>query len=121
MRVTSIEWCDSTVNPVADGCVGCELWVPRRRRSCYAGRFTERTKGKGKFDQPPTLYPGRRAWAAQWPDLTGHAGLNQLEREMLDLKILNDGKDFVIKQLREERDGFIQGVDHSALQDQCSC
>ena len=31
----------------------------------------------------------------------------KLEMELMDLKILNSGKDFVIEQLRQERDGFI--------------
>ena len=33
---------------------------------------------------------------------------NQVEKEVMDLKILNSGKDFLIDQLRNERDGFIQ-------------
>jgi len=31
-----------------------------------------------------------------------------LEKQVMDLKILNSGKDYVIQQLRQERDGFIQ-------------
>jgi hypothetical protein len=30
------------------------------------------------------------------------------EKQVMDLKILNSGKDYVIQQLRQERDGFIQ-------------
>lgn len=33
-----------------------------------------------------------------------------LEREVMDLKILNGGKDYVIEQMRKERDGFTQQV-----------
>jgi hypothetical protein len=33
--------------------------------------------------------------------------VRQLEKEVLDLRILEAGKDFWIKQLREERDGFV--------------
>lgn len=36
--------------------------------------------------------------------------LKALEQEVLDLKILNGGKDYVIEQMRKERDGFIQQV-----------
>jgi len=32
---------------------------------------------------------------------------DHLEKEVLDLKILNGGKDFLIDQLRKGRDGFI--------------
>jgi hypothetical protein len=32
---------------------------------------------------------------------------SQQEKEIMDLKILNKGKDFLIEQLRQERDGFI--------------
>ena len=35
------------------------------------------------------------------PDQVG-----KMEKEVIDLKILNKGKDFLIEQLREERDGF---------------
>lgn len=31
---------------------------------------------------------------------------SKLEKEVIDLKILNSGKDFLIQQLRQERDGF---------------
>lgn len=41
---TTIQWCDSTVNPV-QGCDGCELWAANRR-SCYAGRIHSRFAGK---------------------------------------------------------------------------
>jgi hypothetical protein len=34
--------------------------------------------------------------------------LRQLVKEVMDLKILNSGKDFFIDQLRQERDGFVQ-------------
>lgn len=45
------------------------------------------------------------------PD-TGHDTdhTRALEREVMDLKILNGGKDYVIEQMRKERDGFIQQV-----------
>lgn len=45
------------------------------------------------------------------PD-TGHDTdhTRALEREIMDLKILNGGKDYVIEQMRKERDGFIQQV-----------
>lgn len=45
------------------------------------------------------------------PD-AGHdaSRLKALEQEVLDLKILNGGKDYVIEQMRKERDGFIQQV-----------
>lgn len=35
-----IQWTDDSVNPTK-GCDGCELWN-KKRRSCYAGRITER-------------------------------------------------------------------------------
>jgi len=38
----------------------------------------------------------------------GSERAKNLEKEVMDLKILNSGKDFVIQQLRQERDGFFQ-------------
>lgn len=69
-KLTKIEWCDSTVNPTGFQCCGCELWN-KKTRDCYAGRFAERVGGKGAFDQPVQLKPGRMADAARWPDLRG--------------------------------------------------
>lgn len=70
---TSIQWCDSTVNPT-ENCRGCELWRPALGiRSCYAGRLTERWRGKGAFDGPMKLHRGRMAAAAAWSDLRGQA------------------------------------------------
>ena len=71
-KETSIQWADSTVNPVM-GCDGCELWSGQTR-ICYAGRDHIRRSGnKGfakNFDVPET-FPGRMATAASWPDLKG--------------------------------------------------
>jgi len=72
---TTIEWCDSTVNPTM-GCDGCELWVPSHGvKICYAGVLTERRGGKVKGYprrfEVPELFPGRMAEAAAWSDLTG--------------------------------------------------
>lgn len=69
-KETKIEWCDSTVNPTDFQCCGCELWN-KQRRDCYAGRFAERRAGKGAFDKPVVLKPGRMAEAARWSDLRG--------------------------------------------------
>lgn len=68
---TTIEWCDSTVNPT-ENCDGCELWAGTVK-ICYAGRATERWKGRGAFDQPIRLFPGRTKAAAAWSDLRGQA------------------------------------------------
>lgn len=71
---TSIEWCDSSVNPVM-GCDGCELWMPEKGvEHCYAGTLHKMRGGqKGYADQfdVPKLFPGRMAEAASWPDLSG--------------------------------------------------
>jgi len=70
---TSIQWCDSTVNPTM-GCDGCEIWGPQRK-SCYAGtlhrRFGGVTPGYAPRFEQLTLFPGRMAKAAAWSDLTG--------------------------------------------------
>lgn len=72
MKLTPIEWCDSTVNPTDFMCDGCELWQPRKGvRFCYAGRFAERRAGVGAFDKPIAMKPGRTLEAARWPDLRG--------------------------------------------------
>lgn len=65
---TKIEWCDDTCNPTW-GCDGCELWGPTRK-TCYAGRFTERYGDKGSFSQV-RLRPGKVIETLRWPDLTG--------------------------------------------------
>ncbi len=41
---------------------------------------------------------------------------NELEKEILDLKILNGGKDYLINQLRTEREGLIKQVIDSSRQ-----
>jgi protein gp37 len=69
---TKIEWCDSTVNPT-ENCDGCELWKRGQGGACYAGKITERMRGKGAFDQPVVLKPGRMAAAAAWPSLAGQS------------------------------------------------
>ena len=66
-------------------------------------RPSEAEKTSGQIERPDT------ASEAPDPERTNH-----LEQEVLDLKILNGGKDFLIDQLRKERDGFIaQLVDGS--------
>ena len=58
---TDIEWCDSSVNPT-ENCDGCELWNTKAGiRKCYAGKLTERFQGRGAFDGPIVLKPGRMA------------------------------------------------------------
>ncbi len=49
---TSIQWCDSSVNP-SMGCEGCELWGSRRR-SCYAGQMIA------------NRYAGKPGWPAEF-------------------------------------------------------
>ena len=70
---TSIQWCDGTVN-CTSGCGGCELWVPGKGGSCYAGaihtRFSPSKAYPGPFERI-SLHPGRMAQAARWGDLTG--------------------------------------------------
>lgn len=71
-KETNIQWCDSTVNPTGFQCDGCELWQPKKGvKKCYAGRWAERIGGKGAFDKPIELKPGRMAAAARWSDLRG--------------------------------------------------
>lgn len=53
-------------------------------------------------DAGETIPPGSSApWSAQ---------VKKLEQEVLDLKILNGGKDFVIDQFRKERVDFVQQI-----------
>jgi protein gp37 len=70
---TTIEWCDSTVNPTM-GCDGCELWNDSHR-ICYAGRVHDTRAGRPgyapTFDQV-TIFPGRMKKAAEWADLSSH-------------------------------------------------
>ncbi|OJH38265.1 DUF5131 family protein [Cystobacter ferrugineus] len=71
-KTTTIQWCDSTVNPTM-GCNGCELWVPERR-SCYAGKLHDRYGGRTGYAPSfaqVTRFPGRMAQAARWTDLAG--------------------------------------------------
>lgn len=71
MKHTKIQWCDSTVNPT-ENCQGCELWNSKSGiHKCYAGKMTERFKGKGAFDLPIVLKPGRMNETLKWSDLTG--------------------------------------------------
>jgi protein gp37 len=72
MKDTNIQWCDSTVNPVA-GCAGCELWTASAKR-CYAGFLHTRFPTNPGFSPEflkPKLFLGRMADAAAWPDLIG--------------------------------------------------
>lgn len=74
MKDTKIQYVDSSVNPTGQQCCGCELWNPSKKvRKCYAGKFAERVAGKGAFDRPVELKPGRMAEAAAWADLRGKA------------------------------------------------
>lgn len=71
MEETKIEWCDSTVNPT-ENCQGCELWNSKLNvHQCYAGKMTERFRGRGAFDLPVVLKPGRMKKTLKWSDLTG--------------------------------------------------
>ena len=69
---TKIHWCDSTCNPTM-GCDGCELWT-KTYKSCYAGwlhvRFGGRNDGYAPAFKKVTLFSGRMAEAARWPDLS---------------------------------------------------
>lgn len=72
---TKIQWVDSTCNPTM-GCDGCELWNPAAGvKTCYAGilhtRFGGATKGYSPTFEELTMWPGRMAQAAAWPDLAG--------------------------------------------------
>jgi protein gp37 len=69
---TSIEYADSSVNPVM-GCNGCELWN-KESKACYAGVMTAQYAGKAgwpeSFDKPK-FFPDRLEKAVSWKDLTG--------------------------------------------------
>lgn len=72
---TSIEWCDSTINPTM-GCSGCELWSHEDPKGnvCYAGHLVNRYGGRRGW---PTSFAyvkefhGRIAQACAWGDLRG--------------------------------------------------
>lgn len=71
-KTTTIQWCDSAVNPVM-GCTGCELWNDARK-SCYAGQLHQLRSSHPGFSpdfDTPKLFPGRMKEAAGWSDLTG--------------------------------------------------
>lgn len=93
-RETDIQWCDSTVNPTNFACDGCELWTKTEKR-CYAGRWAERVSGKGAFDEPIELRPGRMADAAKWPDLRGQVrhGKPWIPKELPRLIFIGDMAD----------------------------
>lgn len=66
---TTIEYVDSTINPVM-GCTGCELL----KDHCYARRLCARyagLKGWPKDFTRPEHFPGRLEKALRWKDLTG--------------------------------------------------
>ena len=71
---SSIEWCDSTVNPVM-GCDGCELHIPGSDTNhCYAADLVRRwagSKGYPKSFDKPELFAGRIEAACRWRDLSG--------------------------------------------------
>jgi protein gp37 len=69
---TSIEWCDSTVNPTM-GCDGCELWNAHRK-TCYAGKIHDIRAGRPGYAPSfnrVTQFPGRMEKAARLSDLRG--------------------------------------------------
>jgi protein gp37 len=104
---TSIEWCDSTVNP-STGCGGCELWGPTIR-TCYAGILHENRLAKSF----PALYassfqavrraPGRMMQAARWRDLRGKP---RPDKPWLDswprVIFVGDMGDFLSRELPDE-------------------
>lgn len=68
---TTIEYCDSSVNPVPF-CTGCELYdeVPH----CYAARLCNKYAGRPGWPESfttPTYFPERLDQACKWSDLTG--------------------------------------------------
>jgi hypothetical protein len=62
--------------------------------------FTSASVGTVQKDSETTWDHGNKASKAE-SNL-----IPKLQNEVLDLKILNSGKDFLIKQLQQERDGF---------------
>lgn len=74
---TSIQWADSTVNPMM-GCTGCELFIPKKGIShCYAEQITTRMLKHGpskgwpvKFEEP-RVFPNRMEEACNWHELIG--------------------------------------------------
>lgn len=81
MKETTIQWCDSTINPTS-GCDGCELWNPATGKfDCYAGNLHEgRWAGSLAVSHPEKyspnfkdvrLIPGRVKAAVRWKDLRG--------------------------------------------------
>ena len=73
-KVTAIQWCDSSVNPVP-GCTGCELYdVEPAKNHCYAATLIRRYagyKGWPKSFTEPEYFPGRIEKAIAWRDMTG--------------------------------------------------
>lgn len=70
---TSIEYADSSVNPVM-GCEGCELWKKGAGGPCYALNMIAEARGsKGypKHPEEPTTFEGRMEKAISMMDLTG--------------------------------------------------
>lgn len=71
---SSIEYIDSTVNPV-DGCDGCELWTHGNGGTCYAAIIHRRFTGRGQAYPKPfdvvVERPGRMIKAAKMRSLVG--------------------------------------------------
>lgn len=71
---TSIEYCDSTCNPLPF-CRGCELYSPDPGENhCYAATLVNRYAGKKGWPDSfttPTYFPERIEQALKWGDLTG--------------------------------------------------
>ena len=81
-------------------------------QSVEAAIAEEKAKA-AKLNTPPSEPVGNVPYGSEAGGKQGADGseseskrLTQLEKETLDLKILNKGKDFLIEQLRQERDGF---------------
>ena len=101
-QVTTIGWCDSTVNPT-ENCDGCELWN-RAKKSCYAGQMTDRFKGSGTFSSGLVRFPGRMAEAAKWKDLSGAARWQKpwIPQAMPRLVFISDMSDALSKSVSFE-------------------
>jgi len=75
-KETSIQWCDSSVNPVM-GCAGCELARSEAEDNrCYAWVQTAVKSQSGNPGWPkdffiPVLFENRMAAASRWTDLRG--------------------------------------------------
>jgi hypothetical protein len=88
--------------------------TPQSAEAAIAEEKAKAVKAGGEMIEPAKAVP-KSSESVQEPKASAHheegsENWRLLEQDVMNLKILNGGKDFLIEQLRKEREGFIEHI-----------